>query len=79
MLSYPETAKKNNIQGRIIVRFCVNSDGTISQVNVLKGVSPDLDNEAVRVVKTLPAFEPGRNGGKAVPVWYMVPITFALK
>ena len=78
-VSYPESAKENNTQGRIIVRFCVNSDGTISQVNVIKGVSPDLDNEAVRVVKTLPAFEPGMNGGKAVPVWYMVPITFALK
>lgn len=78
-VSYPESAKENNTQGRIIVRFCVNSDGTISQVNVFKGVSPDLDNEAVRVVKTLPAFEPGMNGGKAVPVWYMVPITFALK
>ncbi|HOU01090.1 MAG TPA: energy transducer TonB [Bacteroidales bacterium] len=76
---YPEAAKENNIQGRVIVRFCVTSKGTVSQVSVLKGVDPDLDAEAVRVVTTLPAFKPGKQGGKPVPVWYMVPITFTLK
>jgi len=77
--TYPEIAKENNIQGRVIVRFCVTSKGGVSQVSVMKGVDPELDKEAIRVVNTLPAFKPGKQGGKPVPVWYMVPITFALK
>jgi TonB family protein len=76
---YPEQAKVNNIQGRVIVRFCVTAEGGVSLISVLKGVDPELDAEAIRVVKTLPSFKPGKQGGKAVPVWYMVPITFALK
>jgi protein TonB len=76
---YPEVAKENNIQGRVIVRFCVTSKGGVSQVSILKGVDPELDAEAIRVVNTLPAFKPGKQGGKPVPVWYMVPITFTLK
>ncbi len=77
--NYPEVAKENNIQGRVIVRFCVTAKGGVSQVSVLKGVDPELDKEAIRVVQTLPAFKPGKQGGKPVPVWYMVPITFTLK
>jgi protein TonB len=76
---YPEVAKENNIQGRVIVRFCVTAKGGVSQVSVLKGVDPELDAEAIRVVQTLPQFKPGKQGGKPVPVWYMVPITFTLK
>jgi protein TonB len=76
---YPEVAKENNIQGRVVVRFCVTSKGGVSQVSILKGVDPELDAEAVRVVNTLPTFKPGKQGGKPVPVWYMVPITFTLK
>jgi len=76
---YPEIAKENNIQGRVIVRFCVTSKGGVSQVSILKGVDPELDKEAIRVVSGLPAFKPGKQGGKPVPVWYMVPITFTLK
>jgi protein TonB len=76
---YPEVAKENNIQGRVIIRFCVTSKGGVSQVSVLKGVDPELDKEAIRVVNTLPPFKPGKQGGKPVPVWYMVPITFTLK
>ena len=78
-VQYPEVAKENNIQGRVIVRFCVTAKGGVSQVSVLKGVDPELDKEAIRVVNTLPAFKPGKQGGKPVPVWYMVPITFTLK
>lgn len=77
--NYPEVAKENNIQGKVIVRFCVTAKGSVSQISVLKGVDPELDKEAMRVVSTLPAFKPGRQGGKPVPVWYMVPITFTLK
>jgi len=76
---YPEAAKGNNIQGKVIIRFCVTAKGDVSRVSVLKGVDPELDKEAIRVVKTLPAFKPGSQGGKDVPVWYMVPITFTLK
>jgi len=77
--SYPENAKVQNVQGKVIIRFCVKSDGGVSMASVLKGVSPDLDAEAIRVVNSLPAFKPGKQGGKAVPVWYMVPIAFTLK
>ncbi len=77
--NYPEAAKENGIQGRVIIRFCVTAKGQVSLVSILKGVSPELDAEAIRVVKTLPEFKPGKQGGKAVPVWYMVPITFTLK
>jgi TonB family C-terminal domain len=76
---YPETAKKNNIQGKVIIRFCITAKGNIKLVTVLKEVDPELDAEAIRVVSTLPAFNPGRQGGKAVPVWYMIPIEFSLK
>jgi TonB family protein len=76
---YPEIAKENKIQGKIIIRFCVTAKGGVSQISILKGVSPELDNESMRVVSTLPAFRPGKQGGKPVPVWYMVPITFALR
>jgi len=77
--NYPEVAKENNIQGKVIVRFCVTAKGTVSQISILKGVDPELDKEAMRVVATLPAFKPGKQGGKPVPVWYMVPITYTLK
>ena len=76
---YPELAKENNIQGKVIVRFCVTSKGTVDRVSILKGVDPELDKEAIRVVQTLPAFKPGKQGGKPVPVWYMVPINFTRK
>ncbi|MCU0363715.1 MAG: energy transducer TonB [Bacteroidales bacterium] len=77
-VKYPEAAKTDGIQGRVIVRFCVTEKGTIDLVSILRGVDQDLDNEAIRVVKTLPAFEPGKQGGIAVPVWYSVPITYTL-
>jgi len=76
---YPEVAKENNIQGKVIVRFCVTAKGTVDRVSILKGVDPELDKEAIRVVQTLPPFKPGKQGGKPVPVWYMVPINFTLK
>jgi TonB family protein len=76
---YPENAKQQNIQGKVIIRFCVTEKGGVSRISVLKGVSPELDEEAMRVVRTLPEFKPGKQGGKPVPVWYMVPITFTLR
>ena len=76
---YPENAKKNNIQGRVLLRFCVNTDGSVDRITVLSGVDPEIDAEAIRLAGTLPRFEPARNGGRVVPVWYMIPITFTLK
>jgi protein TonB len=76
---YPEIAQENNIQGKVIVRFCVTSKGGIDQVSVYKGVDPELDRKAIRVVKALPPFKPGKQGGRPVPVWYTVPIIFQIK
>ena len=76
---YPESAKINGIAGRVIARFAIDIDGKVKMVSILKGASPELDAEALRVINTLPDFKPGEQGGKPVPVWYMVPITFALK
>jgi periplasmic protein TonB len=77
---YPEEAKKNKITGKVIVRFVVEKDCSVSDVTILQSVNPQLDAESVRVIKTLPKFEkPAKNGGVAVRVYYMLPITFALK
>ncbi len=77
-IQYPPTAAKNHVQGRVIVQFVVWKDGSVSEVNVVRSVDNDLDREAVRVCKTLPKFTPGRQNGKAVDVWYTVPVTFKL-
>ena len=76
---YPKEAKDIGIQGKVIVRFMVKADGSVSVVSVLQGVNPSLDKEAIRVVKSLPSFTPGKLKGKTVPVWYMIPIQYSLK
>jgi protein TonB len=76
---YPEVAKENNIQGKVIVQFCVTSKGTVSKATIMKHVDDALDAEALRVVSTLPLFKPGKQGGKPVPVWFTLPINFTLK
>ena len=77
---YPEAAKTNGIQGKVIVSFVVENDGSIDRVKVVKGVDPDLDKEAVRVVSIVPGFEkPGIKDGKAVAVRYQIPIHFTLR
>jgi periplasmic protein TonB len=75
---YPEVAKDNNIQGKVYVRFCVTSKGDVEQVSILRSVDPELDKEAIRVVKTFPRFTPGKQAGKPVPVWFTVYINFQL-
>lgn len=77
-LKYPESAKKNKQEGRVFVGFVVEKDGSISNVSVMRGVCEEIDNEAVRVVKTLPKFTPGMHGGKPVRVQYTLPIAFKL-
>jgi len=75
---YPEQAKANKIQGRVILRFVVTTNGNADGISVLKGVDPSLDAEAIRVVSLLKGFKPGKQGGEPVNVWYMVPVTFKL-
>ncbi len=78
-IKYPTMAAENNIQGRVVVKFVVKKDGNVGEVVVLRGKDPDLDKEAVRVVKTLPKFIPGKMNGQAVSVWYTLPINFKLQ
>jgi periplasmic protein TonB len=76
---YPEDARDVNLQGRVVIQFVVNKDGSVDRAHVLKGIDPALDNEAVRVVNSLPRFKPGRQNGVPVPVWFSVPILFRLE
>ncbi len=76
---YPEAAKENGIKGKVYIRFCVNKDGSIDQVSIARGVDPLLDEEAIRVVKLMPRWKPGRQQGTPVSVWYTVPINFVLQ
>lgn len=78
-LKYPQEAVENNIQGKVFVKFAVWSDGTIKRVELLKGVNPLLDQEALRVVSSMPAWSPGKQNGTAVPVWFSMPVVFQLK
>ena len=78
-LKYPDAAKAAGDQGRVLISFVVGSDGSVSDVKLLRGVSDELDAEALRVIKSSPKWEPGRQDGKAVPVTYTFPVTFKLK
>ncbi len=77
-IKYPEKAAKENVSGRIIVRFIVSKTGKIEDVKVIKGVSPECDAEAIRVVKAMPDWTPGKSNGKLVSVYYTMPIIFSL-
>ena len=76
---YPVTALENNIQGKVIVSFCVTPKGTIDRIGIFKAVDPALDSEAIRVVKTFPNFKPGKQAGIPVPVWVNVFINFQIQ
>lgn len=78
-LRYPTMAAENNIQGRVVVQFVVTKNGSIGEVKVIRSRDQDLDKEAVRVVKSLPNFIPGRMNGQPVNVWYTLPINFKLQ
>jgi len=77
-LKYPEDAKEQKIEGRVIAIFVVETDGSISNVEVVKPVFPSLDAEAVRVLSGMPKWKPGMQSGKVVRVKYTVPINFSL-
>jgi protein TonB len=78
-LKYPVVAQESGIQGRVTVRFVVSKTGAIEDVNVIRGIDPSCDKEAVRVVKSMPKWIPGKQNGLNVPVYFTLPIVFRLK
>ena len=78
-IRYPAVAQENNVQGRVVVQFVVTKTGKVGEVKVVRSKDPDLDKEAVRVVKSLPNFIPGKMNGNPVNVWYTLPVNFKLQ
>ena len=78
-IKYPVVAQENGVQGRVIVGFVVERDGSITDVKVMRSVDPSLDREAQRVVKAMPRWKPGKQNGSAVRVKYTVPVVFRLQ
>lgn len=78
-LNYPATAAETSAQGKVIVRFIINKDGSVSDAAVIRSVDPELDKEAVRVINSMPRWNPGMSGGKPVRVWFTLPVTFKLQ
>ena len=77
-VKYPQIAKETGIKGRVFVSFVVEPDGSVSNVKVLRGIGGGCDEEAMRVVKSMPKWKPGKQRGKAVRVSYMLPVNFQL-
>lgn len=77
-IKYPETAKKDSIQGTVFVSFVVGKKGEIENAKILRGVRKDLDQESIRVVSEMPNWEPGKQSGKAVRVMFNLPIKYKL-
>lgn len=78
-VKYPVIAQENGIQGRVICQFVVNRDGSIVDVEVVRPVDPSLDKEAIRVIKSMPNWSPGKQRGKSVRVKYTLPVNFKLQ
>ena len=78
-MKYPEDAAKQKVEGRVMVQFVVETDGSISDVHVAKQVFPSLDAEAIRVVQAMPKWTPGKEKGKVVRVKYNLPIVFRMR
>lgn len=78
-IKYPVIAQENGIQGRVSCSFVVNKDGSIVDAEVIRGVDPSLDKEALRVINSMPKWSPGKQRGKPVRVKYTVPVTFRLQ
>ena len=78
-IKYPQIARETGIQGRVFVNFVVEPDGSVSNVSVLRGIGGGCDEEAMRVVKSMPKWKPGKQRGKAVRVQYMLPVNFRLQ
>jgi len=78
-IKYPAIARENGISGQVVVRFVVSKDGTISKAEIVKGLGGGLNDEALRVVKKMPKWKPGKHNGRAVPVTFNLPIKFQLQ
>jgi protein TonB len=78
-IKYPAIAEENGVQGRVVCTFVVERDGSITDVKVMKSVDPSLDKEAIRVLKSMPKWIPGKQNGSAVRVKFTVPVTFRLQ
>ncbi len=78
-IRYPVIAQENGIQGRVICNFVVERDGSITDVQVVRGVDPSLDREAVRVIQQMPRWKPGKQRGQAVRVRFTLPVVFRLQ
>ena len=78
-LRYPVKAQEAGKQGRVVLQFVITKEGKVADIKVMRGVSPELDEEAVRVVKAMPAWTPGKQDGQAVNVRYTLPVTFRLQ
>ena len=77
-IKYPVIAQENGIQGRVITNFVVERDGSITDVQVVRGVDPSLDKEAIRVIQSMPKWKPGLQHGKPVKVKFTIPIIYNL-
>ena len=78
-LIYPASAREQGITGKVIVQFCIDIKGDISDIKVIRGVNKDIDNEATRVIKSSPQWAPGKQGGKPVKQLFTIPVTFSLQ
>lgn len=78
-LQYPDIAKENGVQGRVMLQFTIGSDGSLTNIKVIRGVDPSLDKEAVRVVQSSPKWKPGKQRDRAVKVTYTFPVVFQLR
>lgn len=78
-IKYPEAAEKAGVEGRVICSFVVTKEGKVADVNVVRGVSPELDDEAIRVISSMPTWKPGKQKGEVVNVKYTLPIMFRLQ
>ncbi|MBX2954253.1 MAG: energy transducer TonB [Leadbetterella sp.] len=78
-VKYPAVAQRANVGGKVVLRFVVEKDGSVAQISVLKSVGFGCDEEAVRVVKSMPKWSPGKQNGRPVRVWYTLPVTYTLQ
>ena len=78
-IKYPADAQKQKVEGRVLAKFVIETDGSISDIEVVKHAFPSLDAEAVRVIQAMPKWIPGRQKGQAVRVKFVMPINFSLK
>jgi protein TonB len=78
-IKYPPAAVDNGVEGKVILRFVVSTDGSVRRIEILRSVDPVLDQEAIRVISKMPKWKPGKNNGTPAAVWFSVPVFFKIK